>query len=217
MTITQKYILGLLSKYNKSLINKIVPIPDDLREALSVVPRYSKLCSYPDLKVTSKSYTSSSRSYRAVTLISSTGSEIPVTKSRVKLGTGTKKKTSQSDRQKAVTFFREAIQYQIDEFRANFKAVVSEYGQSHPELTICPLSGKKLYNGRTDCDHVVPFSWLLEKWLLNCTSFKKLDEVPLRDYYADSWAKFHKRHSMLRLTLSRHNQLRGSEGFRSKV
>jgi len=219
MSYTQKYILGIIDKHKNKLTSKdIIPIPDELRDVLLDAPRYSKLASYPDIKVTCKTFPGTNRRYRAIALVTSTGKEIPVTKSRLKLSTGRKRNQKLSKREVCVKFYREAIQYQIDLFRANFRQVQREYGSEYPELLCCPLSGKKFWaGGKTHCDHTIPFSWLLEQWLLTQTSYKKIVDCPMTDYYADSWQKFHEKYAVLRLTSAKANIARGSEGYRSSI
>ena len=218
----QKDLLGIASRYLKELpYNQFSEFPSELREALSNVSRYQKASSYPESLIGVFTLKGKNRNYKSLVIKTPTGSEIPVTKSRLKLGSGRKKKASESPRQKIVRLFRESVTYQIDEYRANYKKAVTKYSDIDDTLGRCTLSNKYLFNGKTDVDHLVPFSWLLDRWFESHTSFDKFTDIPLEgqdiySYYKESWIKYHQENAILRMSLSKYNVQRSSEGYRSK-
>lgn len=144
-------------------------------------------------------------------VISSSGKHIPITQSKIKVPTR---------RQEVLMEMREAIQYQIDEYRQQQSQLRAElvqlnYKELARELLICPLTGKFLSSGNIHVDHVqgLEFIRLADAWLLTKTKYRYFKDIKKLD--VESWSKFHQENAVLQLASAKANIKKGSSNYKS--
>ena len=197
-----------------------------LRDFLGSQPRYNRHVSTNKFVI--KYANAKGRKFKCFHLVSeNSGSLIPLSKSA--LSACFNKPTKKITRAGILSAMREAISYQIDQFRADQKQLREELIKSGftelcKEIIKCPLTGKFLNSGCTHVDHKVEFIRLADAWLETQTSFKKFAEIPARTHYntivlqedyLKSWQEFHQKYAMLQLASAKANVKKGSRGYRS--
>lgn len=145
------------------------------------------------------------------------GTLIPVTQAKLKNIT----KKSPNRRQEVLAEMREAIQYQIDEYRAQQRLLKTElikfgFKELARELLICPLTNKFLSSGNIHVDHItgLEFIRLADAWLLTQTKYRYFKDVKKLDI--ESWTAFHQKNAVLQLTSAKANIKKGSSGYSSR-
>lgn len=145
---------------------------------------------------------------------------IPIFASQLK---SNKSKSKKITRAAVLAAMREAIRYQIDEYRAAQKARRASCARNsitYKSLMFCPVSGKRL-TARSHVDHYgKPFIQLADDWL-GLNGFTKYTEVPLKRGKLDgellkSWQDYHKQHARLRLLSAAANISKGAGDYKSK-
>lgn len=136
---------------------------------------------------------------------------------------GSKAKQLKHTRAAVISALREAVKYQIDEYRAYHKALRASLPNGSETLKIlmlCPLTGKRLC-GRAHVDHVGrPFIEISDNWLI-ANKFKSYTDVDLKrgqlsEPLLSSWQEWHKKYAILQLVSARANIAKGSSGYISK-
>lgn len=213
---------------NKRLSLDSCEMTRTLRSILSTTDRYSRHIKTDKFVI--KLASAGGHTYKCLHLVSeNSGSLIPLSKSALVNCLSGQKVQTTITRASVIAALREAVRYQIDEFRSKQKMLREEliqlgYRELARELIICPLTNKSLSSGTVHVDHKIEFIVLLDAWLKLKTNCENFIDVPARlhrgrvvidEAYEKSWQNFHCQHAMLQLTLGKANIKKGSSGYRS--
>ncbi len=206
----------------KHIINENLPagMLAELEDYIFSLPRFSghRGCNF----IIKMAPAYGARRVKALHIITAhSGFALPVFASQ--LSQPKKAKSTKSTRAEVIAAMREAIRYQIDEYRAELRelrASVDKNSLLYKELIICPLTRKRLI-GACHVDHWgKPFIQIADEWLASlgfeAYSNIMLNRGRLPNDILQSWQDYHKKHAKLQLVSKSANLKKGASGYISR-